>query len=187
MVGKSHKLRQGKSPKTKCCVGEGRGGVAWLNLNHHGPSAGLGFWWASCSHSSTHLHWNATTGRGEGTTVGRWASVLVRVGCEWEVKAYLNTKERRSACRGPCPCSQIHAAILCFPPSMLWACILNTKDLSTLFDQYMHFHHSAIFCLYSQAGGCKEVVIHPTVCCNSTLLVQWLSVLLFSCFAFFIF
>lgn len=47
------------------------------------------------------------------------------------------------------------------PPSMLWGSILDTKDLSTLFDQYMHFHYSALFCLYNQGGGYKEVVIHP--------------------------
>lgn len=34
----------------------------------------------------------------------------------------------------------------------------------------MHFHHSAIFCLYSQAGSYKEVVIHSTVCFEGTLL-----------------
>lgn len=54
---------------------------------------------------------------------------------------------------------------------MLWASMLNTKDLSTLFDQYMHFHHSALFCLYNQAGGYKEVVIHPSVRFNSTMLL----------------
>lgn len=57
-------------------------------------------------------------------------------------------------------------------PSMLWASIRNTKGLSTLFDHYMHFHHSALFCLYSQAGGYKELLIHPgaclTACCCSS-------------------
>lgn len=62
---------------------------------------------------------------------------------------------------------------------MLWGSILDTKDLSTLFDQYTHFHHSALFCLYNQAGGYKEVVIHPTVCFNSTLLLHLLLKLLF--------
>ena len=41
-----HKLQSeagGKGVRTKCWVGEGRGGVAWLNLNHQGPSAGLAF------------------------------------------------------------------------------------------------------------------------------------------------
>lgn len=50
------------------------------------------------------------------------------------------------------------------PPSMLWGSILNTKDLNTLFDHYLHFHHSALFCLYNQAGGYKEAVIHPLYC-----------------------
>lgn len=172
MLGISYKMRQGVRVLGQSVGwGRGRGGMAWLNLNHQGASAGLAFWWASCSHSSNHLHWNATTGRGEGRTVGRWASVLVRVGREWKAKAYLNTKEMRSVSRGPCPCSPIRAAILCFPPSMLWGSILNTKALSTLFDQYMHFHHSALFCLYNQAGDYKEVVIHPSVRFNSTLLL----------------
>lgn len=69
------------------------------------------------------------------------------------------------------PCPPIHAAILCFPPSMLRASILNTKALSTLFDRYMHFHHSALFCLYSQAGGYKEVVIHLSVRYNTAPLL----------------
>lgn len=158
--------------RTMCLVGEGRSGVAWLNLNHQDPSAGLAFWWASCSHSSTHLHWNATTGRGEGRTVGRWVSALVRMGCEWKANAYLNTKEKRSVSWGPYPCSTVRVAILCFYPIMLWGRILNTKDLSTLFDRYMHFHHSALFCLYSLAGGCKEVVIHPMDGVNSTLMLH---------------
>lgn len=62
---------------------------------------------------------------------------------------------------------------------MLWGSILNTKDLSTLFDQYMHFPHSALFCLYSQAGGYKAVVIHPTVRFSSTLLLHLLLMPLF--------
>lgn len=62
---------------------------------------------------------------------------------------------------------------------MLWGSILNTKGLSTLFDHYMHFHHSALFRLYSLAGGYKEVVIHPTVGFNSSLLLHLLSMLLF--------
>lgn len=62
---------------------------------------------------------------------------------------------------------------------MLWGSILNTKDLTTLFDQYMYFPHSALFCLYNQADGYKEVVIHPTVHFNSTLLLHLLLMLLF--------
>lgn len=40
-----------------------------------------------------------------------------------------------------------------FSPSMLWSSILNTKDVSSPFDQYIQFHWSALFCLCSQAGG----------------------------------
>lgn len=43
----------------------------------------------------------------------------------------------------------------------------------------MHFHHSALFCLYSQTGGYKEVVIHPTVRFNSTPPLHLLLMLLF--------
>lgn len=49
---------------------------------------------------------------------------------------------------------------LFFSPSMPRGSILNTKDLKHPFDHCMHFQHSALFCLYSQAG---EVGIHPTV------------------------
>lgn len=65
-----------------------------------------------------HLHWNATTGKGE-VTIGEggwWAYELVRVGCEWKAKAYLNTKERRSASRGLCSCSPVRTAYSLFPP-----------------------------------------------------------------------
>lgn len=88
-------------------------------------------------------------------------------------------KYQRDEVRQSGPCLPIRAAILCFPPSMLWGSILDTKDLSTLFDQYMHFHHSALFCLYNQAGGYKEVVIHPNVRFNSPLLLHLSSILLF--------
>lgn len=164
-------------------MGEGRGGVAWLNLNHQGPSAGLAFWWASCSHSSTHLHWNATTGRGEGRTMRRWASALVRVGCEWKAKAYLNTKEMRSVSRGPCPYSPIRAAILCFPPSMLWGSILNTKDLSTLFDQYMHFHHSALSVFTARLVAIKRLWFIPL----SVLTALYCYTYCWCCFLYFAF
>lgn len=62
---------------------------------------------------------------------------------------------------------------------MLWGSILDTKDLSSPFDWYMRFPHSALSCLYSSAGGYKEVVIHPTVRFNSALLLDLLLMLLF--------
>lgn len=94
---------------TKCRMGEGNSGVARLNLNHQDSSAGLVFWWASCSHSSTIYieKQQQEGGRGE-----RWASALVRVGCEWEAKAYQNTKEVRSFIRAYAP---VHWYVL--PPA----------------------------------------------------------------------
>lgn len=80
---------------------------------------------------------------------------------------------------GPMPLLTNTCSHTLFPPSMLWGSILDTKDLSTLFDQYMHFHHSALFCLYNQAGGYKEVVLHPSVRFNSSLLLRLLLMLLF--------
>ena len=50
------------------------------------------------------------------------------------------------------------------------------------FDQYMHFHNSALFYLYSQASGYKEIVIHPTVRRNRTLMLHLLTVMLFLLF-----
>lgn len=59
-----------------------------------------------------------------------------------------------------------------FSPSVPWASILHTKDLSALFDQYMHFHHSAIFCFYSKASGYKRAVVQSTVFNNILVLSQ---------------
>lgn len=82
---------------------------------------------------------------------------------------------------GPIPLlTNTFSHTLCPPlASMLWGSILYTKDLSTLFDQYMHFHHSALFCLYNKAGGYKEVVIHSSVRFNSTSLLHLLLMLVF--------
>lgn len=112
---------------TKCRVGEGSSGVARLNLNHQDSSAGLVFWWASCSHSAPIYIEKQQQEGGRGERWGRWASALMRVGCEWKAKAYQNTREVRSFIQGLCPCSLIRTS-----PSMLWVSILNTKHLSTL-------------------------------------------------------
>ena len=174
----SYKLRQGVRVLGQSVVRWGRVEVVWpgwisitkalqCGWPFDGPAAAI--------HPPIYIEMQQQEGGGEDCgEMGLCAGV---VGMWMKSKGI--PKYQRDEVRQSGPCLPIHAAILCFPPSMLWGSILSTKDLSTLFDQYMHFHHSALFCLYNQAGGYKEVVIHPSVHFNSPLLLHLSSMLLF--------
>lgn len=80
--------------------------------------------------------------KGGGEDCGRdRASAPVRVG--W-IKSECIPKYQRDEVRqpGPIPPTQWYVA-----PCLLWASIRMTKELSTHFDPFTHFHHSAVFFL----------------------------------------
>lgn len=63
----SHGLRRGKGVRTKCYVGEGRGGVAWLNLNHQGLQQGWPFDGpAAAIHPPIYIEMQQQEGGGDG-------------------------------------------------------------------------------------------------------------------------
>lgn len=103
--------------------------------------------------------------------VGRWASAPVPVGCEWKVKANLNTRETRSA--------RIHASIISHPYPQCCGVVYVTQRVWAPFLTSTSIFTTVVFCLYNQASGYKELVIHTTVHVNSTLLLHLLLMLFY--------
>lgn len=74
-----------------------------------------------------HLHWKATTGRGEGRKMGEMGLCTSAGGMWMKSKGIPKCQRGEVLYSGLCPCSLIRTS-----PSMLWVSILNTKHLSTL-------------------------------------------------------
>lgn len=74
-----------------------------------------------------HLHWKATTGRGEGRKMGEMGLCTSAGGMWMKSKGIPKYQRGEVLYSGLCPCSLIRTS-----PSMLWVSILNTKHLSTL-------------------------------------------------------
>lgn len=74
-----------------------------------------------------HLHWKATTGRGEGRKMGEMGLCTSAGGMWMKSKGIQKYQRGEVLYSGLCPCSLIRTS-----PSMLWVSILNTKHLSTL-------------------------------------------------------
>lgn len=94
-VGNQQSLNGCKGVRTKC----GGGGLGWRGLAESQslrPFSKAGLLMGQLQPFTL----KCNSRKGEETAVLRLAYELVRMGCEWKAKAYLNTKERVSACQG---------------------------------------------------------------------------------------